>query len=94
MGLDSHRPGTVDYSGLRSVRRCAHRAGGVIAGPLGSERRVRMFSNLVNYALASGMAGILVAFCDVPIEDALIAGCLLGIFYTLADISSHLRKSK
>jgi len=53
-----------------------------------------MLHTLLNYVFAFGLAGILAGVCDVPIEDALLVGSVVGIFYTLSDISSHLRKSR
>jgi len=50
--------------------------------------------NTVNYIFAFGISLLLLIFCDVTVTEALLVGSVVGIFYTLSDISLHLRKSK
>jgi len=51
-------------------------------------------TTVLNYVLAFGMSLALVVYCDVPVAEALLVGCVLGIFYTLSDISLYLRRPK
>ena len=51
-----------------------------------------MISSILNIVLALGLSLALLHYCDVPVESAMLVGVMLGIFYTLMDISSHLHK--